>query len=337
MQMQKLMTSHTGSLPRPKWLGQTKRSAITFTLSGEALEEGLDDAVIMALREQDEIGVDIVTDGELRRTSFIFHVAGVWEGINATDLAPKEIFRNRAATHLVPRVTGKIRRRGPSPAVADTIFAKRHTKKPVKMQVPGPMTVVDSSLNQAYEREADCAMDIAAALNTELRDLQAAGCDMIQIDEPAMTRYHDKTRDYGAAALDRCIEGITVPTIVHLCYGYPGGDARQYQYQYEGLLPTLMQTKIGGFTVEFGRSPFDPTVLKLCGDRIVFFGCVDPGDTPAEAPEAIAAKVRGALKVLDPHQLVLTPDCGLVTISRPLAHAKLATMAQAAQMLRKEL
>jgi 5-methyltetrahydropteroyltriglutamate--homocysteine methyltransferase len=340
MQMQKLMTSSIGSFPRPKWLarkppGETRqRGASEFLFEGEQLQESLDDAVTLVLREQDDLGIDIVTDGELRRANFIFHIAGTWEGIDTTKRVPKEIFRNRAILHMVPPINGKIRRRGPSPVIADTIFAKAHTKKPLKMQVPGPMTVIDSSLNQAYDSEEDLAMEIADALNAELRELQAAGCDMIQIDEPAMTRYHDKTREYGAAALDRCIEGITVPTVVHLCYGYPGTGEPQHHYKYEELLPHLMETRIGGFTVEFGRSPFDPTILEICGDRIVLFGCVDPGDTPVEAPQAIAARVRDAMKVLDPHQIVLTPDCGLVTISRPLAHAKLAAMVKAAEMLR---
>ena len=144
------------------------------------------------------------------------------------------------------------------------------------------MTVVDSTLNEFYQDEAELAFDIAVALNQELLEIQAAGCDVIQIDEPAMTRYHDKLRDYGAKALDRALEGITVPTVVHLCYGYPGlGRPPQHEYEYTGVLPELMKTRIGGFTVEFGRSQFDPEVLKACGDRIVMFGCIDPGDTPA--------------------------------------------------------
>ena len=197
----------------------------------------------------------------MRRTHFIFHIAGAWDGIDTRNLATKTTYRNRAANRLVPRVTGKIVRRGPA-SVGDLTAAKAHTARPLKMAVPGPMTVVDSVLNDFYADEAEFAFDAAAAINGELRDLQAAGCAVLQIDEPAMTRYHDKVAAYGAKALDRCLDGITVPTVVHLCYGYPGGGERQHQYKYEDLLPRLMQTRIGGFTVEFGRSAFDPQVLK---------------------------------------------------------------------------
>lgn len=199
------------------------------------------------------------------------------------------------------------------------------------------MTVVDSVLDEFYGDEAALAFDAAAAINGELRDLQAAGCAVLQIDEPAMTRYHDKVAAYGAAALDRCLDGITVPTVVHLCYGYPGGGERQHQYEYKDLLPRLMQTRISGFTVEFGRSAFDPQVLKLCGDRIVMFGCVDPGDSPAPTVDAIERRVAQALEWLDPMQVWLAPDCGLMTISRPLAHEKLRVMVEAAKRLRAKL
>jgi 5-methyltetrahydropteroyltriglutamate--homocysteine methyltransferase len=331
-----LAATSVGSFPRPNWLAQTARSTITFRFDGPALEEALDDATLGVLREQEELGLDLLTDGEIRRRNFIFHVASTWDGVDTENLTLKKIYRNRASDHIVPRIVGKVRRRTPA-AVADLAFAKTHTRKPVKMQVPGPMTVIDSSSNEFYADEAELAMDVAVAVNQELLDLQAAGCDLLQIDEPAMTRYHDKVRTYGAKALDRCLEGINVPTVVHLCYGYPGGDTRQYEYEYNDLLPDLMATRIGGFTVEFGRSPFDPSVIKACGDRLVLFGCVDPGDTPAPSADAIRRRVEPALEYIDPEKLLLAPDCGLVTISRPLAHAKLQAMVEAARIMRAAL
>jgi 5-methyltetrahydropteroyltriglutamate--homocysteine methyltransferase len=197
--------------------------------------------------------------------------------------------------------------------------------------------VIDSSSNEFYDDEEEFALDVAAALNGELRDLQAAGCAVLQIDEPAMTRYHDKVRAHGAKALDRCLDGITVPTIVHLCYGYPGGGALQHQYHYEGILPLLMQTRISGFHVEFGRSSFDPRVLKICGDRIVMFGCVDPGDSPAPTVSEVERRIGQVLDHLDPRQVWLAPDCGLMTISRTQAHEKLRVMVEAAKRLRAKL
>ncbi len=331
-----LATTSVGSFPRPTWLADTQRSQVTFRVAGEQLKEALDDATIVVLREQEELGLDIVTDGELRRGNFVFHIAGKWDGVDTQHLVTKAIYRNRTANRPVPRITGRVVRRAAA-SVDDLRAAKSHTARPLKMAVPGPMTVVDSAANEFYKDEAELAMDVATALNGELRDLQAAGCDVLQIDEPAMTRYHDKVAAYGALALDRCLDGITVPTVVHLCYGYPGGAGLQHQYEYGGILPRLMETRIGGFTVEFGRSAFDPAVLMLCGDRIIMFGCVDPGDSPVPTADSIERRVGAALERLDPKQVWLAPDCGLMTIGRPLAHEKLRVMVEAAQRLRARL
>ena len=305
-----LTTTSVGSFPRPGWLAETQRNQVDVPDGRRALTEALDDATVVVIREQEELGLDLLTDGEIRRSHFIFHIAGSWDGIDTQTLATKAIYRNRAASRLVPRITGRIVRRAAA-SVEDLRTAKRHTSRPLKMAVPGPMTVVDSAMNEFYRDEDELAMDVAAAINRELRDLQEAGCEVLQIDEPAMTRYHDKVVAYGAKALDRCLDGITVPTVVHLCYGYPGGGVRQHEYKYEDLLPHLMPTRIGGFTVEFGRSTFEPQVLKLCGDRIVMFGCVDPGDTPAPTVAAVERRVGEALEQIDPRQVWLAPDCGL--------------------------
>ena len=328
-----LTTTSVGSFPRPTWLAHTQRNVLTFQISGDALTEAMNDATILSICEQEQLGLDILTDGEMRRTHFVFHIAGRWDGVDTEKLVTKTIYRNRASERLVPRICAKIARRAAA-AVDDLRTAKAHTDRPIKMAVPGPMTVIDSSANEFYRDEEELAFDIAAALNGELRDLQAAGAAVLQIDEPAMTRYHDKVRAYGARALDRCLDGIHVPTIVHLCYGYPGGGALQHQYAYEDLLPLLMRTRIGGFTVEFGRSSFDPQALELCGDRIVMFGCVDPSDSPVPTVEAVERRVADALRWLKPEQIWLAPDCGLMTISRELARQKLAVMVEAAKRLR---
>jgi 5-methyltetrahydropteroyltriglutamate--homocysteine methyltransferase len=266
----------------------------------------------------------------------VFHIAGRWDGVDIERQINKQIYRNREANRMVPRIVGKIVRNRAA-AVDDLRTAKTHTSRPIKMAVPGPMTVIDSSANEFYQDEVELAFDVAAALNAELRDLQAAGADVLQIDEPAMTRYHDKVRAYGAKALDRCLDGITVPTIVHLCYGYPGGGGLQHQYHYEGVLPSLMQTRISGFHVEFGRSTFDPKVLALCGGRIVMFGCIDPGDSPVPTVDAVERRIGELLEVVDPQRVWLAPDCGLMTISRAMAHDKLAVMVEAAKRLRAKL
>jgi 5-methyltetrahydropteroyltriglutamate--homocysteine methyltransferase len=336
MQFAPLTTTSIGSFPRPAWLADTDRSRAVFRLQGVALREAQDDATIVALREQEALGLDIVTDGEQRREGFIFHMASTWDGIDLVNQAPKEVYRRRNAARIVPRIVGRIRRRTPA-TVADVSFAKVHTNRPLKMALAGPMTVIDSAVNEAYGDEAELAMDVAAAINAELLDLQTAGCDLFQLDEPAMTRYHEKVRGYGARALDRCLEGVRVPAIVHLCYGYPGGAALQHHYTYPELLDALMATRIAGFTVEFARSDFDPAILKPYRDRLIMFGCIDPGNSPAPTIEAVKARISRALEHLDPRRVLLAPDCGLMTISRALAREKLSVMVAAARELRAEL
>ena len=336
MQFKPLMATSIGSLPRPTWLAATERSRATFRLEGEELRRAQDDAVVLALREQEDIGLDILTDGEQRRESFVYHAAATWDGVDMANQREKEAYRNRRSPHVVPRVISKVKRRAPA-CLDEVRFSKAHTQRPIKVAVAGPMTVIDSTINEAYADEAELAMDIAAAVNAELLDLQAAGCDVLQLDEPAMTRYHDKVFAYGARALDRCLEGVRVPTFVHLCFGYPGGLALQHHFAYPKLLEALLQTRIGGFTVEFARSDFDPAVLKVCRDRLIMFGCIDPGDTPAPAVEAVKARLRAALDYLDPRRVLLAPDCGLMTIGRPLAREKLQVMVAAAKQLRQEV
>ena len=182
MKLGPLTTTSTGSFHhRPGWLAETHRTRAKFILEGDALREAQNDATIVSLHEQEELGLDILTDGEQRRESFVYHAASTWDGVDRETLATKERYRGLNSPRPVPRITGRIKRRAPA-AVEDLRFAKAHTGLPVKMAVAGPMTMVDSTLNQFYRDEAELAMDVAAAVNDELRDLQAAGCDMLQID-----------------------------------------------------------------------------------------------------------------------------------------------------------
>jgi 5-methyltetrahydropteroyltriglutamate--homocysteine methyltransferase len=336
MKLLPLTPTSVGSFPRPGWLAETNRSRAKFRLEGDALHEAQDDATIVCLHEQEELGLELLTDGEQRRESFVYHAASTWDGVDMKQKGDKEVYRGRVNPHVVPRIVGRVSRRAPA-VVEDLKFARAHTALPLKMAVAGPMTMIDSTLNTFYKDEGELAMDIAVAVNAELLELQAAGCDMLQIDEPAMTRYHQKVFDYGARALDRCLEGITVPTLVHLCYGYPGGDTPQHEHTYPELLDALMKTRIGGFTVEFGRSDYDPSLLAACGDRLIMFGCVDPGNTPAPSVDELKRRVASLLDHVDPGRVMLGPDCGLMTISRPLARAKLTAMVGAARELRAEI
>jgi 5-methyltetrahydropteroyltriglutamate--homocysteine methyltransferase len=336
MDLPPIAATTVGSFPRPSWLATREGNDTVFNLAGEMLREAQDDATALVIHEQETIGLDLVTDGEQRRTTFINHILAEFEGIDLERRQPKDIRRRIGRQRLVPTVVGKVRRRGP--ILTDEVrFARDHADRPLKLAVPGPLTVVDTTVDEAYGDEAALAMDVAAALNAELRDMQAAGCDVIQIDEPAMTRYHEKVADFGAAALDRCLEGITTPTIVHLCYGYPGTGDPQHEYEYPGLLAALMETRIGGFSVEFARSSYDPASLKACRGRLVMFGCVDPGDTPPEPLELVVQRIRGALRHVEPERLLVAPDCGLMTITRELAREKAALLVAAANQVRRTL
>jgi 5-methyltetrahydropteroyltriglutamate--homocysteine methyltransferase len=336
MQLPPIAATTIGSFPRPSWLAQVDRNKATFRLEGEDLKQAQDDATALSIHNQERIGLDLLSDGEQRRTTFINHILAAFDGIDLQHEAVKTVYRRRVQPRPVPRIVGKIKRRAPA-IVEDLRFAKSQTNKPIKMDVPGPMTVVDSTLDEFYKDEAAMAMDVATALNEELRDLQAAGCDALEIDEPAMTRYHEKVFAYGAKALDRCLEGITVPTVVHLCYGYPGGAGTQHEYEYPELLQELMKTKIAGFGVEFTRSNYDPAVLAPCKGRIVMFGCVDPSDTPVPPVKSVVERVRAALKYIEPNNLWLAPDCGLMTISRDLANAKARLLVEVAKEVRRTL
>ena len=328
-----------GSFPRPGWLAQRVGGAAEFVPEGSALDEAKDDATRLVIREQEAVGLDLVTDGEQRRTSFINHVIASLDGIDMVHRQEK-VIRRKGVPRPVPTIAGKVRRRQ-DVVVADLRFAKAHAANPVKIAVPGPMTVVDSTFDETYGDEPSLAMDIAAALNEELLALQAAGADALQIDEPAMTRWPEKVADHGAAALDRCLEGITVPTFVHLCYGYQGGQDAPYDqyavFPYPPLLEMLMGTRIGGFSVEFERSRYDPAILAACEGRNIMFGCVDPSGPEAPSLEHVVERVRQALKYVPAERLLLSPDCGLMTVSRELAHAKVSVLAQAAAQVRSGL
>ena len=324
------MATSVGSFPRPTWLAHTQRNQLTYRLEGDALKEAMDDATALVMREQEDLGLDILTDGEMRRTTSSFTSPG-----HGTASTPRTSSPRRSTAIATPiawcraspaRSCGARR-----PPVDDLRAAKAHTSRPLKMAVPGPMTVIDSASNEFYEDEDELAFDVAAAINGELRDLQAAGCAVLQIDEPAMTRYHDKVARLwrqGARPLPRRHHGADHRASVLRLSGRRRAAAPVRNTK--TCCRMLMQTRIGGFTVEFGRSSFDPQVLKICGDRIVMFGCVDPGDSPAPTVDAGRAPRRRRRSIIStPSRCWLAPDCGLMTISRALAHEKLRVMVEA--------
>ena len=338
-QLAPITPTTVGSFPRPRWLVEPAvngtRVDLQFRVPDEYRRQAQDDAVLLSIHEQERAGLELIGDGEQRRTGFINHILAAWDGVDLSKRHGKGI-RRRPDERLVPTVVGKIQRREQA-AVEDLRFTKAHTDRPVKIDVPGPMTVVDTTFDEVYGDEVALAMDVAAALNQELRELQAAGADVLQIDEPAMTRWHEKVADHGAEALTRAVEGITVPTIVHLCYGYPGGTTSQHEYTYPELLDMLMETPISGFSLEFARSNYPMEVLRHVEGRIVMLGCVDPGPSPVASVADVADYAKSALAYVAPENLWLAPDCGLMTISRDLARAKATLIVDAAYAVRETL
>lgn len=330
-----LAATTVGSFHRPSWLAERGRAEVSFRFSGPELTEAQDDATIVVLHEQERAGLDVLTDGEQRRSNFIYHLLGTWAGVDLVDRRPKAI-RGRNTERLVPRITGPVRRRS-SAMANDLLFAKAHTELPLKMAVPGPMTVVDTTCDESYGDEEALAMDVAAALNAELLELEAAGCNVVQIDEPAMTRLPDKVARYGLRALARCVQGLRIPTLVHLCYGYPGAGALQHEHGYAELLAMLSDVPVSGYSLEFARSGFDAAVLRACGQRLVMFGCVDPSDTPPEALDVVVGRIRAGLEYVEPHRMLVAPDCGLMTVSRELGRQKVALLVRAAREVRQGL
>ena len=331
-----IASTTVGSFPRPAWLTTAQGTEVSFRLEGQALREAQDDATELVLVEQERLGVDLLTDGEQRRIQFIFHVLERLEGFDVNDRRLKAIRRRAVADRLVPRVVGPIRH--PAPILADDVlFAKAHSTRPIKMAVPGPLTVIDTTYDETGRDEADLALEIAEALNEEILALQGAGCSVVQIDEPAMTRYPDKVRAYGARALDRCLEGVTVPTVVHLCFGYPSATRRQHEFGYADVLGELLQTRIGGFSLEFARSGFDPSLLRTIEDRLVMYGCIDPGPATMEDVDTVARRIRAALDHMDADRLLVSPDCGLTVLTRAQAEQKVETLVAAANLVRAGL
>jgi 5-methyltetrahydropteroyltriglutamate--homocysteine methyltransferase len=337
MQLPPVAATTIGSFPRPAWLARTERGSAEFILDGVALIEAQEDATLLSIKDQETAGLDLVTDGEQRRSSFINHVLRSWDGVDLTRLKPKAMRRRERQT-MVPTITGQIRRREPAGS-EDIRFAKAIAHKPVKMAVPGPMTIIDSTFDEAYGGDEEAqAIDIATALNLELLDLQAAGVDVLQIDEPAMTRWHEKVEAYGATALDRCLRGIVVPTFVHLCYGYGGSlDTRQYHYEYPELFGMLRQTAISGLSVEFARSGYDSSILAACDGKAVMFGCVDPGDEELPQTNEVVESVRRVLSYVPADRLLIAPDCGMMTVSRQAAQSKASLLARVASEVRDSL
>jgi len=334
-------TTLVGSYPQPDWLIDRAKLAGRFPPRVRAKElwrigepflaAAQDDATILAIKAQEEAGLDIVTDGEIRRESYSNRFATALEGVDIDN--PGTALDRSGHPNPVPRVVGRIRRKHPV-EVEDLKFLKRHTTRKVKITVPGPFTMSQQAQIDFYPSAEAAAMDYAQAVNEEIRDLFAAGADIVQVDEPYMQARPEKAREYGLKALNRALDGITGQTAVHICFGYAAIiHERPSGYSF---LPELAGCSCRQVSIETAQSKLDCRVLGALAGKGVMVGCIDLNDVAVESAETVAARIRRALPFVPKESVILAPDCGMKYLPREAAFGKMRAMVEAAKILRVE-
>jgi 5-methyltetrahydropteroyltriglutamate--homocysteine methyltransferase len=337
-----LPTSLVGSYPQPGWLIDRARlshrlparvrATDLWRVAPEFLEEAQDDATILAIRDQERAGLDIITDGEIRRESYSNRFATALEGIDLDN--PAQVVARSGKLNYVPRVVSKIHRNH-AVEVRDVQFLRANTERRVKVTVPGPYTMSQQAQNDFYQSEEEMAMDYAAAVNEEIKDLFAAGADIVQIDEPYMQAMPDKARQFGLKALNRALSGVGGETAVHLCFGYAAMVAnRPSEYQF---LTELVGTPATSISIETAQSSLDCSVLAKLPGKNIILGVLDLSTNEVETPEKVAARIRRALPYINSDQLIIAPDCGMKYLPRDVAFRKLQAMVAGAGQVRAEL
>jgi 5-methyltetrahydropteroyltriglutamate--homocysteine methyltransferase len=334
-------TTLVGSYPQPEWLIDRKKLAGRFPPRLRAKElwripepylaEAQDDATQLAIRAQEQAGLDIVTDGEIRRESYSNRFATALDGIDIDH--PGTALDRSGHPNPVPRIVGRIRRKRPV-EVDDLLFLKRHTDRKTKITVPGPFTMSQQAQNDYYPSAADAAMDYAAAVNEEIRDLFAAGADIVQIDEPYMQARPEKAREYGLAALNRALAGVNGITAVHICFGY-AAIIHQRPSGYS-FLPELVGSPVQQVSIETAQANLDCSVLRNLPGKKILVGCIDLSDMKVETPQQVAARIKRALEYVKPEDVIVAPDCGMKYLPREVALAKMCAMVEGARLLRSE-
>ncbi len=335
------LTTIAGSLPKPSWLSPPGQLWAPWLLEGELLAEGKHDAVRLALADQHQAGIDIVSDGEQTRRHFVTTFIEALEGVDFENKKTVRI-RNRYDAD-VPIVVGPVERTRPI-FVGDARFLRAQTRNPVKFTLPGPMTMVDTLYDNHYKSREKLAMKFAAILNAEAREMDAAGVNVIQFDEPAFNVYLDEVRDWGIAALEKAAAGLKCNTAVHICYGYGikanidwkktlGSQWRQY----EATFPLLAKSKIGQVSLECANSKVPLEFLGLLKGKDVMVGAIDVTTDRVETPEQVAATIRAAMEYVDPVKLFPCTNCGMVPLSREVAARKMKALGDGAALVRREL
>jgi 5-methyltetrahydropteroyltriglutamate--homocysteine methyltransferase len=335
-------TTLVGSYPQPDWLIDRKALAGRFPprvrarelwrISPEFLAEAQDDATVIAIRAQEEAGLDIVTDGEIRRESYSNRFATALEGIDLDN--PGTALDRSGHPNPVPRIVGKIRRKYPV-ELKDLEFLRKHTTRKVKITVPGPFTMSQQAQNDFYRTDEAAAMDYAVAVNAEIADLFDAGADVVQIDEPYMQARPAKAEEYGLKALNAALDGITGTTAVHICFGYAAViHARPTGYSFLGQLKGCSCKQV---SIETAQSALDCSALTELKGKKIILGVIDLSDMTVESPETVAVRIRRALPYAAAEDIFVAPDCGMKYLPRDVADGKLKAMVAGAALVRKEL
>lgn len=336
-----LPTSTAGSLPKPSWLAQPETLWSPWKLEGDELTDGKQDALRVSLHEQQQAGIDIVSDGEQTRQHF---VTTFIEHLNGVDFEKRETVKIRDRYDAsVPTVVGPVSRQN-SVFVEDAKFLRQQTDQPIKWALPGPMTMIDTLYDAHYQSREKLAWEFAKILNEEAKELEAAGVDIIQFDEPAFNVFFDEVNDWGIACLERAIEGLKCETAVHICYGYGikantdwkktlGTEWRQY----EEVFPKLQQSHIDIISLECHNSHVPLELLELVRGKKVMVGAIDVATDSIETPEEVASTLRETLKYVDADKLYPCTNCGMAPLPRDIASAKLNALSAGAEIVRKEL
>jgi 5-methyltetrahydropteroyltriglutamate--homocysteine methyltransferase len=336
-----LPTSLVGSYPQPEWLidrvklsKQVPRVRIDelWLVPPDKLEAAQDDATVLAVRDQERAGLDIVTDGEQRRESYSNRFATALDGIDIDN--PGTVINRNGRPIPVPRVVGPIRRTRPI-ELRDLKFLRANTGRRVKATLPGPFTMSKQAQDDYYKDEEAVALAYAAAANAEIKDLFAAGADVVQIDEPWMQQHPDKAREYGLKALDRALDGVTGTVAVHLCFGYAAVvHDKPPGYSF---LPELEGCKAQQISIEAAQPKLDLKILKELPSKTIILGVIDLADMTIETPQTVASRIRAALAQVPAERLIVAPDCGMKYLPRGVAFGKMQAMVQGAAIVRHEL
>jgi 5-methyltetrahydropteroyltriglutamate--homocysteine methyltransferase len=335
-----LLTTVVGSYPQPDWLIDRQTLGRGFVprvqahelwrISDEFLEQAQDDATLLAIQAMEKAGIDILTDGEVRRESYSNRFATALDGI---DMAQPGRVQGRSGQPVtVPRVVGPIRRTQPV-QVRDVAFLRRHTERRIKATIPGPFTMSQQAQNDYYADEENLALDYAAAVHEEIQELFAAGADVVQLDEPWMQARPEKAKRYAIKAINRALEGVQGSTAVHLCFGY-AASVKQKPSAYS-FLPELEQAAVQQVSIEAAQPHLDLSILAALPSKIIILGVLDLSDMQPETPEVVAQRIRAALQYVPPERLMVAPDCGMKYLPRDVADRKLRALVLGAEIVRE--